>query len=71
MVLRDLSLSVCLWCVCVLALGKPEECEAERALYLQVNKAGEVVLFDPSAQCQPTGSLNSDGQFLTGGMRIA
>lgn len=56
---RDLSLSVC-----VVAHGKPEVCAAERSLYLKMNKAGKVVLFVLSGQCQLTGSLNSDGQFF-------
>lgn len=43
---------------------------AKRSLYLKVNKAGKVVLFVLSGQCQPTGFSNSDWQFLTGRMEI-
>lgn len=50
--------------------GKLGVYAAKRSLYLKVNKAGKVVVFVLSGQCQPTLSLNSDRQFLTGGMRI-
>lgn len=51
-VLRDLSLSVC-----VVAHGKLEVCAAERSRYLKVNEAGKIVLFVLSGQCHLMGSL--------------
>lgn len=59
-----------LFCAVSAVLCKLEVFAAERSLYLKVNKYGKVAVFVLSGQCQPTLSLNSDRQFLTGGMRI-